>query len=51
MSAEAILQEANVQLVQEFNTLFFQSWPTDARYLSVEYTKHNPLTAVNGNIK
>lgn len=44
--ADALVQEANTQLVNEFSSLFFFNLPTDSRYLSTEFHKYSPTNAI-----
>lgn len=44
--ADALVQEANTQLVNEFSSLFFQDLPTDLRYISTEFHKYSPTNAI-----
>ena len=50
---DGIAQEANTQLVNEFNSQFFFNLPTDLRYQSVEFVKYSPQAAIteNGDIR
>ena len=46
---DGIAQEANTQLVNEFNSQFFFDLPTDLRYQSVEHFKYSPQSALSNN--
>lgn len=45
--ADALVQEANTQLVNEFSSLFFLDLPTDQRYISNEFHKYSPTNALS----
>ena len=44
---DGISQEANTQLVNEFNSQFFFNLPTDLRYQSVEFVKYSPQASIS----
>lgn len=46
---DGISQEANTQLVNEFNSQFFFNLPTDLRYQLVEFVKYSPQSALSSH--
>ena len=45
--ADAIVQEANTQLINDFSSMYFYDLPTDQRFISTEFHKYSPTNAIN----